>query len=142
MTLDVPRWYADGHAGRTPDLPAHGYKWSQLPALNRGIRRKHHSRATAAVMREFEESYRRIHDLVVSLSTAALLDPGHFSWTGQHPLATYLVPNTGSHYRFATRVVRRWLRQQALEPTIHQGAPRPEKAPFGVRGSSPQGRRR
>jgi hypothetical protein len=33
----------------------------------------------------------------------------HVSEVGRHALATYLGPNTASHYRFARRVIKRWL---------------------------------
>jgi hypothetical protein len=30
-------WYSDGVAGKTPQLPAPGYKWNETPRLNREI---------------------------------------------------------------------------------------------------------
>jgi len=31
------RWYEAGQRGETPPIPAEGFKWSQLPALNQQI---------------------------------------------------------------------------------------------------------
>lgn len=104
-------WYEDGLRGARPEMPAPGYKWSEMPKLNRAIWEKHRSRQVAAVRAGFDSGYRRILQLVEGLSPLQLLAPGQFAWTGKHPLTTYLGPNTASHYRFAIKVVKRWLKQ-------------------------------
>jgi hypothetical protein len=43
------------------------------------------------------------------LAEAGLLEPGHFTWTGRLPLASFLGANNCSHYRTATKILRRWL---------------------------------
>ena len=108
------RWYRQGREGGAPELPAPGYKWNQTPELNRAIWRKHRRIANARLMEEFDRSYRDIRDLVVALPPAELLTPGYFEWTGTCPLTTYLAANTSSHYRFATRILRRWLRRPGV----------------------------
>jgi hypothetical protein len=128
-------WYREGRDGGTPNLPAPGYRWNQTPELNRAIWRKHRRRASARIMQEFERSYREIRGLVVDLSSAALLAPGHFGWTGKHPLTTYLAPNTSGHYRFATKILRRWLRQQTVgaAPAAASNTTKTGKASPGTR---------
>jgi len=106
------RWYREGCDGGVPVMPAPGYKWSQTPELNWAIWRKHRGKAGGRIMQEFESSYRESRAVVIDLSPSALLAPGHFGWTRKYPLTTYLAPNTSSHYRFATRVLTRWLGQQ------------------------------
>lgn len=110
-------WYEDGLRGATPVMPAPGYKWSETPALNRAIWQKHRSRSPAAVMKDFEAGYERILKLVEALPSRQLLTPGTFEWTRKYPLTTYLGPNTASHYRFATRALKRW----AARSTRHAG---------------------
>ncbi len=51
--------------------------------------------------------------LARALSEAELLEPGHFSWTGTNTVVTYPGANTASRYRFARRVLRRWMRGNA-----------------------------
>jgi hypothetical protein len=51
--------------------------------------------------------------LLEGLSEAEILEPGRSAWTGKNPLVTYAGANTSSHYRFATKVIRRWLRSGA-----------------------------
>lgn len=106
-------WYEDGQRGATPQMPAPGYKWSQTPRLNRAIWRRNRSRSRAAVRADFDSGYRRIVRIVEALSPEQLLESGHYEWTGKHPLTTYLGPNTASHYRFAVKVIKRWLRSTA-----------------------------
>jgi len=103
------RWYAEGSTGGTPAMPAPGYKWNELPRLNRAIWTKHRCRSAAAARRDFELGYQRIVTIVEGLSAEQLLAPGHFAWTGRNSLTTYLGANTASHYRFATKVLKRWV---------------------------------
>jgi hypothetical protein len=106
-------WYREGLAGGTPALPAPGYKWNQLGELNQAIWRKYCRAARARVLGDFEQSYAEVVALAESLPSSALLSSGRFAWTGKHSLTTYLGASTSSHYRFATKVLKRWLRQQA-----------------------------
>jgi len=103
-------WFREGRAGRQPAMPAKGYKWNQTPALNRAIWRNHSQRSAEDVLEDFETSYQEILSLVRELSSRELLNPGHFAWTGRNPLTTYLGANTCSHYRTATKILKRWLR--------------------------------
>lgn len=110
------RWFGDGQEGKYPLMPAPGFKWNETPRLNRAIWEKHHGRSFADVWGEFTSTYERILKLVEELPEDRLLKAGHFHWTGKHPLSTYLGPNTASHYRFASKVLKRWLRTQPLAP--------------------------
>jgi hypothetical protein len=106
-------WYEDGLQGAVPAMPAPGFKWSETPRLNRAIWEKHRSQPQAAVLADFDSSYSRIVNIVGALSPQQLLKPGQFHWTGKHPLTTYLGPNTASHYRFANKAIKRWLKRTA-----------------------------
>jgi hypothetical protein len=108
-------WYEAGLKGADVQMPAPGYKWNELPRLNRAVWAKHRSRSRAAVRADFETGYHQILDLAGALSEAQLLQPGHVAWTGKNGLRTYLGANTASHYRFASGVVNRWLRSAAAQ---------------------------
>jgi len=118
------RWYREGREGGSPALPAPGYKWNQTPALNRAIQRKHCRKSLKRVLEEFDASYDEIVTLARELTPKQLLTPGVFAWTGKNPLATYLTPNTCSHYRTAGKILKRWLKgqrrsQPGRAPMIH-----------------------
>lgn len=106
-------WYRQGLTGEDFPAPAEGYKWSQTPALNQVIWEKHRDASWSSVRSRFEESHLEILELAKALTEEELLTPGHFSWTHKSQLATYLAANSSSHYRAATKFIRRWLRQQA-----------------------------
>jgi len=105
-------WYREGRDGGRPVIPAPGYKYNQIPDLNRAIWRKHKDKPRSEVISEFDASYLEILSLIRKLSPKELLDPGHFPWTKEYPLTTYLGPNTCSHYTFALKVLKRWVRGQ------------------------------
>jgi hypothetical protein len=105
-------WYREGREGGRPVLPAPGFKWNQTPELNREIWRKHRRKSIQKVFAEFEKSYEEVLTVARQLSPKELLTPGHYGWTGKHPLTTYLAPNTCSHYRTATKILKRWQKEQ------------------------------
>jgi len=111
-------WHRAGHDGRQPVMPAPGFKWNETPRLNQAIWSKHRSKSARKVIDEFEASYREMFSLIQQLSEEELLTPGHFAWTGKYPLTTYLAPNTCSHYRFATKILKRWLKRVALDESV------------------------
>jgi hypothetical protein len=106
-------WYDAGLQEVSAELPAPGYKWNETPRLNRAIWLKHQLRDPDSLGADFDSGYRRIVDIVEKHSAEQLLRPGHWRWTGKHSLATYLGPNTASHYRFALRVIKRWLKRES-----------------------------
>ena len=109
------RWYEEGQAGKKPEIPAPGYKYSEIGKLNRAIWREHREESVQAVMEGFESSYVRVLKLARSLSEPQLIEAGHFAWTGKNGLKTYLGANTASHYRFAVKVLKRWSRREKAE---------------------------
>ena len=124
-------WYEDGLKGVTPKMPSPGYKWNETPKLNRAIWAKHRFRSVGAVRAEFDSGFSRIVGIVEALAPEQLLVPGHFCWTGKNSLGTYLAPNTASHYRFALKVIKRWLHggtrpdvSLARERHVHSTIPR------------------
>jgi hypothetical protein len=106
------RWYREGADGRTPVMPAEGYKWNETRKLNHDIHAKHENASWKRVLGMFEDSYAEVLALAGGLSERELLTPGHFAWTKKYPLATYLGPNSASHYRFAIKTLKKWQRTQ------------------------------
>jgi hypothetical protein len=116
------RWHAEGLEGRRPDMPAPGYKWNETPKLNRAIQKKHRDRSWESVLAGFSETHERVMQVVRRLSEAELLEPGHFEWTGRNAIVTYIGANTASHYRFASKALRRWSRHRPEAPQSDTGA--------------------
>ncbi|MEM8757854.1 MAG: ClbS/DfsB family four-helix bundle protein [Planctomycetota bacterium] len=105
-------WYRAGLAGETPAMPAAGYTWKDVPQLNRDIQRRHARKSVANTLVDFESSYTEILELARELPELDLLERHRVAWTGTSTLASYLGANSASHYRTATRIVRRWIKSQ------------------------------
>ena len=107
------QWYRVGQEGCEPAVPAAGYKWNETPQLNKAIWRKHRDKSWRKVREEFDSSYEEILSLARQLEEDELLTPGFFPWTKKLPLMTYVAANTSSHYRTATKLLKRWLRARS-----------------------------
>jgi hypothetical protein len=103
-------WYDDGQKDLTPQMPAPGYKWTETPKLNQAIWEKHKNRTPSKVRTDFDKGYARILALTLSFTEAQLLKSGAFQWTGKNALVTYLSANSASHYRFANKQLKKWLK--------------------------------
>jgi hypothetical protein len=100
------RWYEAGLRGESPTVPADGYKWSQLPALNQRIYETYRDAPLEEVLKLFRSSHRKTMDLVAALPEADLFTPGRWSWMNQNTLSAYINANTGAHYRWARTEIR------------------------------------
>jgi len=103
-------WYEAGLKGKTPALPAEGYNWAQLPALNTAIIKKHRDRSVDEVLTHFRTSYRKILKTVQEMREADLFAPGRYAWTGKNALAAYVIGSTSSHYAWAGKEIRKCLK--------------------------------
>jgi hypothetical protein len=95
------RWYEAGLRGEAPAVPAPGYKWSQLPALNQAIYEEYRDLPLEKALALFRESHQKTVKLMESLSESDLTTPGLYKWMNQNALIAYINANTGSHYRWA-----------------------------------------
>lgn len=104
-------WYAAGERGETPALPAAGYKWSQIPALNQAIYEKHRDIPLEDIFARFRASHQQTMQLVEVLTEEQLFTPKIYSWTNANRLAAYITANTSSHYRWARTEMRKALKK-------------------------------
>ena len=103
-------WYQAGQRGQTPCLPAEGFNWAQLPALNKQIYAAHHTRPLAEIQQQYRASYRRMLKAVEALSEEELFTPRLYPWTNKNALAAYFISATSSHYAWARKEVRKCLK--------------------------------
>lgn len=107
-------WYETGLRGETPAVPADGYKWSDLPALNDNIRQKYGDALLEDVIQEFRASHVRMVEFVNHLTEADLFTPGKYRWLNQNTLAAYCNACAGAHYRWARTDMRKTLKNKKL----------------------------
>ena len=111
-------WYIAGLRGQLVEMPAPGFKWNETPRLNSEIQARYRDITPEASLDWFSASHRKLADLAASLTEEDLIKQGRFAWTGKNALVVYLSANTASHYRFAQKVLKRWLRQkEARKPS-------------------------
>jgi uncharacterized protein (TIGR03083 family) len=108
----VLAWYAAGLRGETPQLPAPGYKWSELPQLNQAIYEKHRDRPLEAILAQYAASHAEIVALIQQLSDDELFEARRYSWTRSNTLGAYFVSATSSHYLWARNELRKGVKRK------------------------------
>lgn len=103
-------WYETGLRGETPDVPAPGYKWNQLPALNQAIYEKHRDLTPEQILSLFRESHQKTIQFIGNLPESDLTMPGLYSWMKQNTLMAYLNANTAAHYAWALKDAKKALK--------------------------------
>ncbi len=104
------RWYREGLQGKVPKTPDEHYNWRQLRALNQEIYGKYKDRGLTQVRQAFDESFDEIRTVVQDMTEEELFTPKYYAWTGNGLLRDFVNANTASHYRWASRLIRKFKR--------------------------------
>lgn len=102
-------WYETGLRGETPAVPAPGFKWNQLPALNQQIFEKYRGLTHEQALALFHESHRKTLQLIENLPDTDLATPGLYAWMNQNTLLAYLNSTTAAHYNWALKEIKKVL---------------------------------
>jgi hypothetical protein len=104
MNLD---WYATGLRGETPEIPS----LKDIRKLNDRIYRKHHRRSLKAVLADYRALHQKMLELIEEVPDRDFAAVGHFAWIRRPwTLSDFINANTASHYRWACKHIRKWLR--------------------------------
>lgn len=104
-------WLETARRGDCPVLPFEGFKWSDVRDLNERIYRSHRNRSLAAVEQDYESHHASMLDLIDSLTDKELVSVEAFPWAGKKwAMSDYIRANTASHYRWASKHIRKWKR--------------------------------
>ena len=101
-------WYRAGLRGEVPKLPDEDYNWGQLPALNHAIYLQYKNLSLVEISKMYEDSFQETMAAIDGMTEEALFKPKVYAWTGKHTLATYVNANTASHYRWASKLIRKF----------------------------------
>ncbi len=104
-------WVKSGYEGKTIPIPAEGFKWNELPALNDRIYREHRDLAADEVLSKFDQSYHQILDLLNSLPEQDLFTPGLHKWQNKNMLVAYFKSSTSSHYLWARKEITKGMKK-------------------------------
>jgi hypothetical protein len=105
-------WDAVGVTGGKPAMPALGYTWAELPALNQEIYERHKDDPWDQVVSRLQRSYIRIDEVIASYNDEDLFTKKRYAWTGSTSVGSYATSATSSHYAWAHKLIRRWLKNQ------------------------------
>ena len=104
------RWYRAGLRGEVPKTPDDNFNWRQLPALNHEIYLKHKDLSLEKVCKNYQESFDEMMAAIDGMTEEELFTPEFYKWTGNGLLRDYVNANTASHYRWASKLIRRFTR--------------------------------
>lgn len=105
-------WYETGLRGEVPAVPAPGYKWSQLPALNQAIYEKYSDLTAEKTLALFRESHQKTIQFIEALSDNDLSTPGLYAWMNQNTLLAYLNSTSAAHYVWALKEAKKALKSR------------------------------
>ena len=104
MFLD---WYKVGMAGEKPDMPAKGYTWQTLPALNEHIWKTYQDTDLKTARVLLDESYDDVYNIISHHTNEELFEKKMYHWTGSTSLGAYLISNASSHYKWAIKLIKK-----------------------------------
>jgi len=101
------RWYDVGMKGDKPYMPAKGFTWKTMPALNKKIWQDYQNTDIELAKDLLNESYKRVQSLIANHTDEELFEKKRFKWTGSTSLGVYLISNTSSHYDWARKLIKK-----------------------------------
>jgi hypothetical protein len=102
----MEHWYDDGIKGKDPVIPAEGYTWKTLPAMNREIWKKYQDTSFLESKKLLRKSHKKMMSLIESISNEDLFSSNVYKWTKTTTLGAYFVSATSSHYDWALKTVK------------------------------------
>lgn len=106
----VLRWIAASERGETPSVPAEGYKWNHLPALNAEIQEKLSHHSLDEMQKMYQESHKQITRTIEDMPEKEMFTSGLYPWMNKNTLGAYFVSATSSHYRWALKEMKKGMR--------------------------------
>jgi len=105
-------WFDAGSRGEEQQLPAPGYNWATMDALNREMFLRHTGESYAQVMAEWQDSNGRMLWLLDWIPEPDLFAVGRYEWTGRGTLAAFADECGAKHYRWAATEIKRGLKSR------------------------------
>lgn len=111
----VLRWLSASQRGEMPNVPAEGYTWRELPALNQHIYESYRDKTLSAIQQLFNSSFVQICAVIDAMPEETLLERGLYRWMNQNALIAYFNSATASHYRWARTEIRKGFRAKGVK---------------------------
>jgi hypothetical protein len=104
-------WVKASRDGITPAVPAPGFRWTDLDALNRRIYNKHCSRPLNEVLAIFRQVHEQFERLLGGMSDEELSMHGYFPWMGSSSFYRW-VGVYAAHDKWAKTGIRKWMKTE------------------------------
>ena len=103
-------WYQEGMADQMPEMPAPGYSWKTTPDLNEKIFETHKDLSREEVVDLLQQTHQKILSIIASHSDDELFEKKRYKWTGSTSLGSYTVSAMSSHYDWAIKHIKKFLK--------------------------------
>jgi hypothetical protein len=94
-------WYEEGMIGGSPAIPADGYTWRELDALNVMLRDRWQHTPLESVEYRLDASHAGVQRLLRTHSDEELFDAEVYPWTRGLRLGEFCLECAGNHYAWA-----------------------------------------
>ncbi len=103
-------WYTVGMKGNKPAMPAEGYTWQTIGALNKEILIKYSNETISDVRKLINKTHKKVFAIIEKHSEEELFTKKKYSWTGSTSLGAYLISNVSSHYDWGLKIIKKGIR--------------------------------
>ena len=111
--LMMENWYKIGMSGKKPAIPAEGFTFQTLPALNRRIWAQYKGTALKDSIKMFRKSHKEIMALIEKHNDDELFTKKKYQWTGTTSLGSYFISATSSHYDWGLKTIKPLMKMAA-----------------------------
>jgi len=112
-------WEQQELTGRTPAMPAKGFKWNQLSDLTQSFYDENEEISLSKLREEFNEKYEELVTWIESLSVQELFEPHQREWTGDKwAIVKWIQVNSIAPYRSARNKIRRWKKENGRQHRV------------------------
>jgi hypothetical protein len=102
-------WEKSERSGKTPFMPAKGYKWNELGRLAEFFYDEHRGETLENLRRKFKKTVNEVSAMIDELPENELFKPKQRQWTGgKWPMVKWIQINTVAPYSSARTKLRRW----------------------------------
>lgn len=103
-------WVESNQKGEArPFLPP-PYSWKDYGAMNVGFWEKHQATSYENAKEMLAGSHKEVMKLIQSFSDAELFEKKYFTWTGATSVGAYCISVTSSHYDWAMKKIKTYLK--------------------------------
>lgn len=104
------RWVETNQQGSEQDFLPNGYNWRTYGEMNVEFVEKHQNTSYETALKLCTKTHEEVMALAESLSNEELFSKDVFPWTGNVTLGSYFVSTTSSHYEWALKKIRKYVK--------------------------------